>query len=119
MPVEYPAARDRGRVAPGSLAEAYERIESTEAEAASTDTMTTAITFSGWVDAVVLTARTAGIRFRLTDRLGLQSHDVAVIANDQVQLRVACERVMIQSLVAATPGSAFITGLYARPAEKV
>lgn len=114
----FPAPRDRGPVAGPRIAERYERVDAMTAEQTTDDTMTDAITFSGKVDAVILTARTAGVRFLLTDRLGSQTHFVAVLAGQTETVRVACERVQVQSLVALTAGSAHVAGLFAAPAEK-
>ena len=113
----YPAARARGPDRAPGQPERYERYESTSAEITSTDDFVDAITFSGRVDAVRLSARTAGVRFRLSDRLDRQTHFVIVEAGITDEVRIPCERVAIRSLVDAAAGSAFITGMYAQPAE--
>jgi hypothetical protein len=113
----YPQPRLRGPDRGPGQPERYERVEAMAAEQTTDDTMTTAITFSGRADAVRLSARTASIRFRLGDRLDRETHFVVVLAGNTEELRVPCERVAVQSLVAATAGSAHVVGLWASAAE--
>jgi hypothetical protein len=97
--------------------EKYERYEAS-AETATTDTDAVLIDFSGRPDCIVLTARTAGALFTISDRHGRERSSIAVLAGTSQETHIGRERVLVRSLVAGTPASAHALGKWAEPDER-
>ena len=113
----YPAPRVRPLGAAPRTAELFGRVESTEAEVTLSDSDSTVFTFSGSPQLIALSARTFGALFTLTDRGQRETHEVVVLPNQRIEVRLSRERVLGRNLVGGSNAAVFVEGFYAAEDE--
>jgi hypothetical protein len=99
------------------VVERFHRYESTDGEVTLGDTDAEVFVFSGEPDLIVLTARTNGALFTLSDRVTHEEHAITVLAGQSLEVRLPRQRVLGRNLVGAANASVSVCGFYVEPAE--
>ncbi len=115
----YPPPRPRARGRGPAIAERFDRYESTGGEITIGDTNSEVLRCSGRADLFILTAKTNGALFTLTDRVGTELDELTVLPGVPERVRIGRSIVLARNLVAGNNAAVSVLAAFATPADSL